>query len=1160
MTNTIFQNNEQQAAALDTESNVAARVLTIYPRYLRIGNDKVFGERYGKETLQKAQDLSKILKASLDPEELPRFHDDTPGLRKSLTVVLQRDEALCGKLARVVQGAASFPQVLTEELDEIDRARSVRANLDPTTDRDSDPKERAVSTGLVGLAVSGGGIRSATFTLGILQALCARGLITAVDYLSTVSGGGYIGAWLESLLQKEAENTGQDMLPDVQRGLTPGAAGRDGEPEPGAVRFLRDYSNYLTPQAGMFSADTWTMAMIWLRNTVLNMIVIVSTACFVLLLPRLVGSWVVDQDDSVLIRPVELPFGVTSNWLSFAALLVLAIPAVLIGRNLQRFADGAFGERQWYQEQHTVLCTIILPTLLAAFLSAVCMWYFVLNSYDPAIAYPWGAPELFVPAIFFLILMFVAEFQGGFWSCFLQEGRGDGRVAKAAIAFAVYPFISASVFWGCLAAIGGLMWTWPQVEGPYHSMTFGTPLIMLAFALAVTIQIGLMGRDFPDDRREWFGRMGAWIAIMSLAALALFGLSYYAPLWVAQLIVWGERYAQVGLPAAWIGTTVSGVMAARKGEGSGTAQKLLIAVAPYIFVVGLLMSLAGMVHLLLSLQSTKFVWNARTLADQHWVLVGGVPTKWLWGAVLISGVIALLFSRTVDINEFSMHHFYKNRLVRCYLGACRGAERKPNPFTGFDGGDERRLASFRHDATLERTGPGGISVEGPAPYVGPYPIVNATLNLVKGDRLSWQERKGSSFTFTPKYCGWEYPTTAGASNDAPLPSFRTTNVYAYPATGSDDGGIGLGTAIAISGAAASPNMGYQSSPALAFLMTVFNVRLGWWLGNPRGDRFKRAGPRAGLNYLMTELFGLTNDRRSYVYLSDGGHFENMGMYELVRRRCTLIVVSDAEQDENLAFGGLANALRKCRTDFAVEIDIDVSRIRKDPATGYSSQHCAVGTIRYPETMNGKRVTGTLVYVKSSLTGDEPTDVLEYRARQPAFPHQTTADQFFDESQFESYRRLGYHIADEELHVSTLVMHYLESVVKVTTKQRKKLAQYRSDLRFVVESAIQSGFAMGDLMPRLSDLLARSPVGQAVPNDKPDTLPDESQKKALLQHMVRAVVSLAKDERLARENPEHRALITLFEHWSRLSGFRAYCRNSDEIPEEAKVLLRTLLGV
>ena len=573
------------------------------------------------------------------------------------------------------------------------------------------------------------------------------------------------------------------------------------------------------------------------------------------------------------------------------------------------------------------------------------------------------------------------------------------------------------------------------------------------------------------------------------------------------------------------------------------------------------MSLSGMVLLLVSLgvASPKLIWNAKTLAIHHWEFVGGVPSTWLWGSVLISGAIALLFSRTVDINEFSMHHFYKNRLVRCYLGACRSTERTPNPFTGFDGGDERRLASFRHDATIERKAPDGIPIQVPAPYVGPYPIVNATLNLVKGDRLSWQERKGSSFTFTPKYCGWEYATTAGASNEVPIPSFRTTNVYAYPRTGSDDGGIGLGTAVAISGAAASPNMGYQSSPALAFL-TVFNVRLGWWLGNPRGDRFKRSGPRAGLNYLLTELFGLTNDRRQYVYLSDGGHFENMGMYELVRRRCTLIVVSDAEQDENLAFGGLANALRKCRTDFGVDIDIDVSRIRKDPATGYSSQHCAMGTIHYPETLNGKRVTGTLVYVKSSLTGDEPTDVLEYRARQMAFPHQTTADQFFDESQFESYRWLGYHVADEELHVSTLVMHYLESVVRISVKKREKLLRHRSELRFVVENAIQSGFEMSELMPRLSDLLARSPVPLVTSNGDPDTMPDENGRRGSLQSMVNVIVKVAGDERLSRENPEHRALITLFQHWTRLSGFRACCRYSEETSAEAKQLLHTLLGV
>jgi hypothetical protein len=431
---------------------------------------------------------------------------------------------------------------------------------------------------------------------------------------------------------------------------------------------------------------------------------------------------------------------------------------------------------------------------------------------------------------------------------------------------------------------------------------------------------------------------------------------------------------------------------------------------------------------------------------------------------------------------------------------------------------------------------------------------------VKGDRLSWQERKGSSFTFTPKYSGWQYPTTSGTSNGAQVPSFRTTNVYAYPVIGSDDGGIGLGTAIAISGAAASPNMGYQSSPALAFLMTVFNVRLGWWLGNPRGDRYKHSGPTAGLNYLLTELFGLTNDQRSYVYLSDGGHFENMAMYELVRRRTQLILVCDGEQDAALSFGGLANAIRKCRTDFGVEIDIDVSRIRKDATTGYSQQHCAVGTIHYPETLNGQAVTGTLIYVKASLTGDEPTDIVEYRARQSTFPHQTTADQFFDESQFESYRRLGYHIADEELHVSTLATHYLESVVKVSAQKRKKLASYRSELRSAVESALRSGFAMEEVMPRLPDLLARAPVNRAAMNGDADKLPVDEGKKRSLHMMVDVIARLAEEEGLSKQNPEHQALITLFAHWTRLSGFRAYCQDSTVVKAETKQKLEALLGM
>lgn len=1165
MSNSIFQSTEQQAASLDTESNVAARVLAVYPRYLRIRDEIVFSQRYGAEALQKAEEIAAILRTSLTAEELAKFRDDTPELRRDLTVLLQRNLSLCGRLAAVVHGAASFQQVLTEELDEIDRARKIRSNLAPAADRDADPIARAIATSLVGLAVSGGGIRSATFSLGILQALGARRLLSGVDYLSTVSGGGYIGAWLESLLQKRAEETGENPLPETQRLLTPGISTNPLDPEAGAVRFLRDYSNYLTPQKGMFSADTWTMFMIWLRNTFLNMIVIISTACFVLWLPRAVAVGIVGRADSVLIRPLDLPFQVTSNWLSFATLLLLVLPAVLIGKNLQRFAAGPSTDRAWYQEQHSILLTIILPTLLASFTSAICLWYFVLNTYNgnPSAAYPWTGRELYVPALFFLALMILVEFEGNFWSCFLQEGRGEGQVWKAAMAFVAYPCVSAFVFWGSLALIGRLMWSWPPLAGPYHAMTIGTPLILWAFALAVTIQIGLMGRQFPDDRREWFGRLGAWITIVCFGTAVLFSFSFYGPLWIAQSIVVGKHYARVGLPVAWITTTLSGVMAARKsGAGGGTGSKILTTVAPYVFVVGLLLSLAGTMHLLiamgvmLSVNWPGFSWDAGFLAEHHWQIIDQVPLNWLFLTGLISGAVALLFSRTVDINEFSMHHFYKNRLVRCYLGACRGAERSPNPFTGFDGADERRLASFRHDATIEHRVPHGNAIQVPAPYVGPYPIINATLNLVKGDRLSWQERKGSSFTFTPKYCGWQYTTTAGGSQEASVPSFRTTNVYAYPVTGLDDGGIALGTAIAISGAAASPNMGQESSPALAFLMTVFNVRLGWWLGNPRGDRYKRSGPRAGLNYLLTELFGLTNDKRSYIYLSDGGHFENMGIYELVRRRCNLILVSDAEQDEKLSFGGLANAVRKCRTDFGVEIDIDVSRLRRSAETGYSTQHCALGTIYYPETTDRGRVAGTLIYVKSSLTGDEPTDVLEYRARQHLFPHQTTADQFFDESQFESYRRLGYHIAEEELHVSTLVMHYLESVVKISENKREKLQRYRSELRKAVESAIQNGFAMEEVMPRLPDLLARAAVPVMSMNGKVDTLPEDAGKQRSLGLMVDVIVRLADEEGLSLENPQHRALLSLFGHWSRLSGFRAYCQHLPEVSSRIEKLLGT----
>jgi hypothetical protein len=206
-------------------------------------------------------------------------------------------------------------------------------------------------------------------------------------------------------------------------------------------------------------------------------------------------------------------------------------------------------------------------------------------------------------------------------------------------------------------------------------------------------------------------------------------------------------------------------------------------------------------------------------------------------------------------------------------------------------------------------------------------------------------------------------------------------------------------------------MGYHSSTAVTILLTVFNARLGAWLGNPNDDRtWDSAAPPFGLFYLLRELLGLTDDRSGFVYLSDGGHFENLGVYELVRRRCRFIVVCDADQDADHAFEDLGNLIRKCRVDFGVRIEVGLEALRLSAAPRRSLRHCAVGRIHYDD-LDPEALPGTLVYLKPSLTGDEPADVFNYAAAHADFPHQTTADQFFDESQFESYRALGLHVAD-----------------------------------------------------------------------------------------------------------------------------------------------------
>jgi hypothetical protein len=280
-------------------------------------------------------------------------------------------------------------------------------------------------------------------------------------------------------------------------------------------------------------------------------------------------------------------------------------------------------------------------------------------------------------------------------------------------------------------------------------------------------------------------------------------------------------------------------------------------------------------------------------------------------------------------------------------------------------------------------------------------VINIALNLVSGEKLGWQERKAQSFTVSPLHCG----------SSAMSPGYRSTigadgTVYGGPQ------GISLGSAITISGAAASPNMGYHSSPFVTFILTLLNVRLGAWLGNPgqAGDHtFNLGYPESSVRPIVDEALGLTNDKSPYVYLSDGGHFENLGLYEMVLRRCHFIVVTDAGEDPECSFADLGEAVRKIRVDFGIPIEFDQMNIYPrseiDAAKG-KGRNCALGRIRYSAVDGSTAPDGIIVYIKPACYGDEPRDIYEYFKRSQTFPHESTADQFFSESQFESYRMLG----------------------------------------------------------------------------------------------------------------------------------------------------------
>jgi hypothetical protein len=324
-----------------------------------------------------------------------------------------------------------------------------------------------------------------------------------------------------------------------------------------------------------------------------------------------------------------------------------------------------------------------------------------------------------------------------------------------------------------------------------------------------------------------------------------------------------------------------------------------------------------------------------------------------------------------------MHRYYRDRLLEAYMPEFK--KDISDNTADFSNSDEFYLK----DMKINESG-------------APYHILNTNLNTTGSKNLTLRLRGGDNFIFSPAFIG---------SNAT---GYQESDKYIK-------GEMSLATALSISGAAVDPNTGVTRSRPLAFIMTLLNVRLGCWIINPKRRVITNAvAPTFWHTYAFREMMGSgLNEENSFVHLADGGHFENLGLYELVRRKCPYIIISDAGADPKWTFKDLARACELIRADFYADTTLDTRPMHPDKETQYSKKLYVLGDIKYlPDDKNEKAKSSKVIFIKTGVTYDGlPEDIHGYKRINKDFPDESTSDQFFDETQFEAYRELGYKVGE-----------------------------------------------------------------------------------------------------------------------------------------------------
>jgi len=854
---------------------------------------------------------------------------------------------------------------------------------------------------VVGFALSGGGIRSATFCFGLFQSLARKRLLGKIDFLSTVSGGGYFGSFLGALFTRPGNlarwfrGSGDTTVRVVERVL------EDNESEP--VKWLRESGRYLSPVS---AGDTLLAVASYLRNLVAFHLVLGAALVGIFLLadafcPLLdrTGVWG---------APTAGGWFWWSPWMRLASvpLALVAIPACWAHFLTQR-KEGALRS--------------VVPALVTAAVAVMCL-----------------IPDLGLRGV-------VDRFLG--W---------DTRAASRAAALLA---VLALVYWGFFE------WKSKRDLGKFDP----NPSDKDPRERPPT-------RYVPGDLEFEISNVRNHLSQVAkagmLAAVVIEAFALVDSLGQSLYIGWFTPGGSVPPPWVWPPVVaVAAVLAATKrfagllpmGERLRAPWQVVVAAAA--FGVGTLV-LAGW-----SLVAHAFSW-AGNRPD-----IGMAPLRSAVGA-LLAGLLCWGFGRTFQfLNNSSHHMLYAARLTRAYLGAS-------NP--------ERW--SLNGSRVTEPIPGDAIAGHDYRPYGqgGPLHLINVTINETLGGRYQteYRDRKGLGMALGPAglsvgahhhalwLCGEpgrlgpkllvQRPESPAEERNPRGPDLGEPDpLFDAQEDQHEVQSRQLGEWIAISGAAFTTGLGSRTSLPLSILLGLANVRLGyWWDSRPNRSKHSAEATRirrgAGARLLewafpvqaslAEEVLGrFAGPAKRYWYLSDGGHFENTGCYELIRRRVPLIVCCDCGADPGYQWADVASLVRKARIDFnaevrfpgteALKLCVEPDRVHDICALGEftgskqsGNEHSLPGQTDEPRRAAGHAVVAhvyylddeatrrafdagslqpgsVILFVKPSLTGDEPNDVLQYAASHPSFPQEPTGDQYFDEAQWESYRKLGEHIAD-----------------------------------------------------------------------------------------------------------------------------------------------------